>query len=91
MVVAVFLTLSVCANEQNNWQVAKINCAIWVTLCILSQENLNGIDLNQKIASSQDFIAVLTIPSLPMLRQHVPKLPGLHNEFMHIANFGTCN
>ena len=69
------------------WQVAKIHCAIRVTLCILSQGHLNGIDLNQKIASSQDFIAVPTMPGLPMLRQHVPKLPGLHNEFMHIVNF----
>ena len=53
----------------------------------LSQEHLNGIDLNQKIASFQDFIAVPTIPGLPMLRQHVPKLPGLHNVPLQIRTF----
>ena len=51
---------------------------------------LNGNDLeqlNQKIASFEDFIAVPAIPSLLVLRQHVSKLPGLLNEFVHNAMY----
>ena len=42
-------------------------------------------DLDQKTAFSEHFIAVPTIPSMPIFWQHGPKLSRLHNEFIEIA------